>query len=156
MSGILAAVGAAGIIALVSWAFYRIRRDKDAFDGEWYGAIYDEMDAIVKTDLFVLKVRGETVTGTMSRTYPHEQHERSWVFSGRIQNHSFFAIYWSENKRNVSSGCWFLAQIDDNRFEGNYYRNRHIRDDTDPTSLITSAKMVLTRTPVQIPGALQQ
>lgn len=118
------------------------KKRKSIINGDWFGYIFDSEGNVVKTDTFSLKVKGEDVAGVIKRTFPAEQAERHWEFTGKIKNKCFFAIYWPEDDLNMSSGCWFLRQIDDKAFDGYYYRNPHEFEERTP---ILSVPMIITR-----------
>lgn len=118
------------------------KKRKSIINGDWFGYIFDSEGNVIKTDTFTLKVKGEDVSGNIKRTFPAEQTERHWEFTGKIKNKCFFAIYWPEDDLNMSSGCWFLRQIDDKAFDGYYYRNPHEFEERTP---ILSVPMIITR-----------
>lgn len=132
------------VFSFISYRFLRRQRQKSNIDGDWFGAIFDGDGSICKTDTFTLKLKGEAITGEIVRTYPTDLGVRRWDFLGRIHDRSFFAIYWPEDKANVSAGCWFLRQIDDRTFDGYYYRRPHDYEEGDP---IMSVPMIITRRP---------
>ena len=132
------------IFSFLSYKFLRRRWQKSVINGDWFGAIFDGEGNICKTDTFTLKLKGEAVSGDILRTYPTDLCARRWDFLGRIHDRSFFAIYWPEDKANISAGCWFLRQVDDRTFDGYYYRRPHDYEEGDP---IMSVPMIITRRP---------
>jgi hypothetical protein len=131
-----------GILSLVSFFTVRFLGKKSSVDGDWFGVIFDREGNITKTDTFTLKLKGTSVHGKIKRTFPAEQVTRQWDFIGRIQNRSFYAIYWPEDQLNVSSGCWFLRQLDDRTFDGFYYRHHQDNEDGEP---IQAVSMIISR-----------
>lgn len=141
-SKVTVGVVTSGILSLISIFCIRFFGKKNSVDGDWFGVIFDRDGNITKTDTFTLKVKGHGVQGKIKRTFPTEQVTRQWDFMGRIQNRSFYAIYWPEDQLNVSSGCWFLRQINDKTFDGFYYRHHQDNEEGEP---IQAVAMIISR-----------
>lgn len=116
--------------------------NKKDFSGPWYSLIFDEEGNAIRKDTYTMDQDGDEVRGTITRAYPPVQVGRSWSYYGRIRNGCFFAIYWSDDQDNVSSGCWFMHHLRDNIFDGRYYRNGYEKDSRGTTE---TYKWILSR-----------
>lgn len=101
--------------------FYGVITEKNSpYTGTWYDSIYDDAGHIVKQDIFDVKQRGDTLTGTIARSSPPEHRHRKWLFIGKMRGERFFAIFWSTTQDIQSYGCWYMTQVDDDHFAGYY------------------------------------
>lgn len=116
----------AGLVAGIGFSYHLAKNAliirRSSYSGTWFGAIFDDQGLLKKSDRFIISEKKKSADGDVYRIHPHSEHERNWHFSGRIQNHSFFSAYWSEDERNLSSGIWLMSQVSDNIFAGYYYR----------------------------------
>ena len=108
-------------IPLLIFINENIKRKKSPFTGIWEDEIY-ENGIIVKKDIFFLKQKGDLITGTAKRIFPDDQTERRYDIQGKIIGHDFVAFFGATNKIALSYGSWFLSQVNDTTFDGNYLK----------------------------------
>lgn len=115
-------VAGAIIYAGCSWAVRRWVERRGGYTGEWHAEILDAQGTVQKVDRYVFRHSGEIIQGEIQRMNPEAQAHRRWRLYGRLRGRDFFAIFWSTDPKVLSYGCWYLHQVSDFAFEGNYLR----------------------------------
>lgn len=126
-------IGIAGsIIGAIIWAvgvkmysYFKFYKDSE-YSGIWEDTIPSKPDGSPeKHDEFIIKYnkRTNTISGTIKRTFPQNQTNRTWVMNGVIDDGYFIASFWHDGPHK-SNGCIYAKLTDDNRYDG-YYLEEH-------------------------------
>jgi hypothetical protein len=115
------ALGAA-MGVLLGQLFTWLSERSGSYAGYWEAEVVDEQGGIIRKDSIRLQHSGAKVRGRIRRTFPENQKHRQWKLAGRIEGKDFFATYWSSVHTDQSYGAFYLHQISDDLFTGNYLR----------------------------------
>lgn len=111
---IIAGLIGAGLIYVLQKTYFFIREKRAPLSGTWY-VTYENPEI---NDEFIIKQRGESVSGQIIRRLPSDESQRKWIFEGRFKEQVFFASFWASNEDTIGYGCWFLSRVNEDLFRG--------------------------------------
>ncbi len=111
---IIAGLIGAGLIYVLQKLYVFIVEKRAPLSGIWY-ATYENREI---NDEFVIKQRGESLSGQIIRRLPSDESQRKWTFEGHFKEQMFFASFWASNEDTIGYGCWFLSRVNENLFQG--------------------------------------
>lgn len=111
---IIAGLIGAGLIYVLQKLYVFIVEKRAPLSGTWY-ATYENREI---NDEFVIKQRGESLSGQIIRRLPLDESQRKWKFEGHFKEQMFFASFWASNEDTIGYGCWFLSRVNENLFQG--------------------------------------
>ncbi len=111
---IIAGLIGAGLIYVLQKTYFFIMEKRAPLSGTWY-VTYENPEI---NDEFIIKQRGESVSGQIIRRLPSDESKRKWLFEGRFKEQVFFASFWASNEDTIGYGCWFLSRVNEDLFRG--------------------------------------
>jgi hypothetical protein len=111
---IIAGLVGAGLLYVIQNLYVFFVEKRSPLSGTWY-VTYESADI---NDEFLVRQRGETLSGQIVRRLPSDEIHRRWKFEGRFKEQIFFASFWPNNEHTIGYGCWFLSRVSEDLFQG--------------------------------------
>lgn len=133
--GIIGSLIGAVLVVLVQERISFLRARHGFLTGQWLQLIYDDQGKVIKRDRLDLRHEGNIIKGHYCRLEPSDQKFKEWQFSGRLEGHLLYGLYWSSDlKKNPGSyGTSQLHMINQAKFTG-FYTRLIISNDADKYS----------------------